>query len=388
MRLYLRCVLVLSGLGICFSSRSQEVAAITKKMGDAIARYKDYKIEHERVFKFQSGDDTTTELFRSEVHMGGKPSYTGWHNITNYRYPAMSRLEVANGNGIGILYRDSTYYFNPYSAKSSFHDQTNKGIYKPFLRDRKYYRHYTLLSSSDSFIRLQERDSSTDEDYGIYIVTKTILTIDAKSWLPVSEEYWAWFEGGVEYSRRTLKNIEAINKPEYKTLLHATDSMQRYIKCFRSGDSMNTIWRNNRKKVSEGDPAFMFRAAIYGSKDTFSMAQYKDSIVVLDFFYTACGPCIGAIPYMNSLYEKYKGKGVQFAAVDPYDSDWRRLDKFLTFYTINYPILYAAVSEQYGIEAYPSVLIIKGGKIVKVMVGFSEKMEDYIAGELDKLLKS
>lgn len=381
-------LLVVWSAGIFFSCRAQEVSTITKKMVNAIAQFQDCRIEHECMFKYQSDNDTVTELFNSEVHKDIGPAYTGWHHITNYKYLRMSRLEVVNGKGIAILYKDSTYYFTPYSKKRTFQDQMDKSIYKPFLRGRKYYKHYTLLSSNDSLIQLQEGDSSTDEDYGIYIVTKKILTIDTRSWLPVCEEHWAWFEGGVQYSKRTLKHIEATPGLKTKVLLHQTDSMQSYIKSFRSGDSIYAIWKDKRKKIAEGDSAFMFRAAIHGSKDTFSLDKYKDSIVVLDFFYTSCGPCIGALPHMNKLYRKYKGKGIQFAAVDPFEDDWKRLDKFLGFYAINYPILHAKVTEQYGIDAFPTVLIIKNGKIVNVIVGFNAKMEEYIAGELDKLLKS
>lgn len=44
-------------------------------------------------------------------------------------------------------------------------------------------------------------------------------------------------------------------------------------------------------------------------------------IYIVEFWATWCGPCIGSIPHLNALWEKYKDKGVIVIGQDVWDSD-------------------------------------------------------------------
>ena len=52
---------------------------------------------------------------------------------------------------------------------------------------------------------------------------------------------------------------------------------------------------------------------IDGSNKTLS--DYRGKIVLLDFWGTWCGPCVGEIPNMKKAYEKYNQKGFEIISI-------------------------------------------------------------------------
>ena len=47
----------------------------------------------------------------------------------------------------------------------------------------------------------------------------------------------------------------------------------------------------------------------------------SNHIYVVEFWATWCGPCVGSIPHLNQLWEKFKDKSVIVVGVDVWDSD-------------------------------------------------------------------
>lgn len=68
-------------------------------------------------------------------------------------------------------------------------------------------------------------------------------------------------------------------------------------------------------------PELQLSEVIQGpSLNTISLEKLKGKIVVLEFWTTWCGPCVGAFPHINELVKKYKGKPVVFIAITTDDN--------------------------------------------------------------------
>lgn len=139
--------------------------------------------------------------------------------------------------------------------------------------------------------------------------------------------------------------------------------------------------------VKAGDSAAELKGIVHVSNDSFILSNYTDSIVVLDFLFSTCGPCRRALPNVNALYDKYRPQGVLFYGIDPIENDWPKLDLFVSKVKVNYPIV--KVSEEsartgYGIRGYPTMVILNKGKIILKEIGHEEtiKKADKILGEI------
>ena len=103
----------------------------------------------------------------------------------------------------------------------------------------------------------------------------------------------------------------------------------------------------------------------------------KDSVIILDFFYTTCAPCIAAIPEINKVYEHFKDKGVSVIGVNPFNTDWDHLPNFINDHSVAYQVVKTdkQVVYDYGVTGYPRLFVIKNGIIVKIYYGFAKGMD-------------
>jgi len=109
--------------------------------------------------------------------------------------------------------------------------------------------------------------------------------------------------------------------------------------------------------------------------ETINLSDFAGRLVLVDFFYKSCYPCMLAIPELQDLHERYQDKGLNVIGINPVDTKEDDIEKFLIKRGVSYPVLLEGkeVSSQYHVSAYPTIYLLdQEGKILFVQVGYGE----------------
>jgi len=112
--------------------------------------------------------------------------------------------------------------------------------------------------------------------------------------------------------------------------------------------------------------------------ESISLNGLKGKLVLMDFFYKGCYPCMQALPGLQALHEKYEGKGLKVVGIDPFDKDKDDIAAFLAKRNITYSVSLSGedIAKDYHVSMYPTMYLIdKNGKIIFVQEGYSPDVE-------------
>ncbi len=113
------------------------------------------------------------------------------------------------------------------------------------------------------------------------------------------------------------------------------------------------------------------------SNSMVDFSKFKGNLILLEFWFKNCGPCVQAVPKLNEIHQKYKNEKFQLFGIEYQENfSQENLIEYVEKIKIEYPTLYKgkSMAATYGISAAPTfILINKKGDIIYSESGFKEE---------------
>jgi peroxiredoxin len=108
-----------------------------------------------------------------------------------------------------------------------------------------------------------------------------------------------------------------------------------------------------------------------------SSSDYRGDVLVVNFWYAACGPCIVEAPLLEEVWQNYQSEGVAFLGVNTYDQPATALS-FARDNNVTYPSVIdvndgtvkLAFAQVTPIQATPTTLVLdRDGRVAARIIG-------------------
>jgi thiol-disulfide isomerase/thioredoxin len=110
-----------------------------------------------------------------------------------------------------------------------------------------------------------------------------------------------------------------------------------------------------------GKPLDINFTALDGRK--VDLSQMKGKVVLIDFWATWCGPCVGEIPHVKEAYDKLHSKGFEVVGIS-FDGDQHALQDFIEKHDMPWPQYFDGkgwqnnFGLQYAIDSIPTMWLV------------------------------
>lgn len=214
------------------------------------------------------------------------------------------------------------------------------------------------------------------------------LFVSAKSYLPVRQ--YVRLENNLGKVTEVLEFDDLIVSVQEATVaatLFTKGALNRYN---REQSYLPESGTEKDKLPAIGTLALDWQLPLIGGGN-FALSKQKGKVVIMDFWYRSCSPCVRQMADLQKLHERYRASEVVFIGINTTDDPVKeKLELVLANRNITMPSVYNGkkITEAYGIYASPALLVIdKNGTVAFTSSGYSESLLSDVAGKIDECLK-
>jgi peroxiredoxin len=152
--------------------------------------------------------------------------------------------------------------------------------------------------------------------------------------------------------------------------------------------NQQTALNQARPEVGHPAPDFTLRNL---QGNLAGLGDFKNQVIVLNFWATWCAPCLEEMPAFEKLYRRYRSEGLTVLAVSLDKGDTSKVEKFVDTHNLSFPVLID--SDGIAEKLYPSFtipftyVIDKKGRVAARVDGAKNWASSETFAALDILIK-
>ncbi len=196
-----------------------------------------------------------------------------------------------------------------------------------------------------------------------------------------------WFQENEQYQSWTYHN------PRYGYNTELTMLNDAFLASFKHQELMEEQEIESTRISPESIDYSSLKGTLMQSGENIDIKHVEADVIILDFWYSACYPCIKSIPEVNKLYHKFKDQNVVVYGVNIIDDEVKnksRMEKYVRNNPMAYPTIMADNETYYTWvpEGYPMLLVLNGEyQYLGSHSGFSEELAEEVGALIEKHLK-
>jgi len=120
-----------------------------------------------------------------------------------------------------------------------------------------------------------------------------------------------------------------------------------------------------------------------------SLDEFKEKLLLLEFWYIGCGGCHRSIPFLNQAKNQYDPAKFDVVGINfVYNTEKDYLKKYVKDSGIGFLVLDngAQTAIKYKVEAAPLILLIKNGTIVHAIEGYNDEVKAELTEMIEKYI--
>jgi thiol-disulfide isomerase/thioredoxin len=134
----------------------------------------------------------------------------------------------------------------------------------------------------------------------------------------------------------------------------------------------STVAAVERKSQSTGDALQSFTAKTTAGKEVNIPGDFKGQLVLLDFWATWCGPCIGELPNLTAAYDKFHARGFEVIGISLDTKPAAEVQQFADGKGMKWPQIVEGggwqtrLAQLFNIRSIPKAILVDGttGRII------------------------
>jgi len=283
-----------------------------------------------------------------------------------------------------------------YRAKFAPSPEDTFGLYNHVAVLSRYYNENKNPEKAIEIVQAEIDYLNFDEPYFSYRLLsaryQSFLDLDRKEEIvELLEDYKKKFEDIVAEREKNIPEDEA----EAEKYNQTTNSFNSLARTMQSGLARIYV-------INQEAPGFTFTH--FFNTDPVTLEGLRGNVVMIDFWATWCGPCIGTFPELREIHAAYKDKGLFILGVTSFqgsmtnhgkdrvtdlsvEEELALMPEFIQYQNVTWPLAFSdrdCFDPVYGITGIPTSIIIDKNGIVRLFTHPANK--DQIIALIEDLL--